>query len=216
MRRMRPRLPFPLAEELRKREKVVPIAEPDAPPQRNQPERSEVSRVRYSRSRPPSQSPLVFPDDEAGLPQAEFSAPPVASFRVRVLTDCLDCACILVAVALFLAPLPLLAEEVILNRYIITAGLGIACVVAFLYGVVFLYLAGATPAMHLLGLRLVNFDGQPATRPERLWRLFGSVASAGSFLLGFIWAAMDDEKFSWHDRISRTFLTASTLTPYNR
>ena len=212
MRRMRPGLPFP-SEELRELEKVAPIAAPDAPQERKQPERSTVSRTRDSRSRTPFQNPLVFSDDEAGLPQEKFSAPPVASFRVRVLTDCLDCAWILAAVALFLAPLPLLAEEVILNRYIITAGLGITCVAAFLYGVVFLYLAGATPAMRHSGLRLVNFDGQPATRPERLWRLFGSVPSAGSFLLGFLWAAMDDEKFSWHDRISRTFLTTLPFTP---
>jgi uncharacterized RDD family membrane protein YckC len=68
--------------------------------------------------------------------------------------------------------------------------------------------------MQHLGLRLVNFDGQPASRPERLWRLLGSIVSAGSFLLGFLWAAMDDERFSWHDRMSRTFLTA--LAPDDR
>ena len=90
---------------------------------------------------------------------------------------------------------------------LLAAGLGIASGLALLYGVVFLYLAGATPAMRCLGLRLVNFDGAPASRPERLWRLCGAVVSAGSFLLGFAWAAVDEERFSWHDRISKTFLT---------
>jgi uncharacterized RDD family membrane protein YckC len=153
----------------------------------------------------PPQDPFDFPDP--GVLDLEFSAPPVASFRTRLLADCLDFALILCAAALCLLPLPLMAEDVVWNRYVVAGGLAIACFVALLYGVVFVYLAGATPAMRYAGLRLVNFDGQPASRSERLWRLLGAVASAGSFLLGFVWAAMDDERFSWHDRISRTFLT---------
>jgi len=193
---------------------VVPIAQEVAPPEPKQAGRTENRRARYAGTPPQSQSPLAFPDTEPSLLHVEFSTPPVASFRIRVLANCLDFVCILAAVAVFLAPLPLLSGEVVLDRYTIAAGLVIGCSVAFLYGVVFLYLAGATPAMQRLGLRLVNFDGHPASRPERLWRLLGSIASAGSFLLGFVWAAMDDERFSWHDRMSRTFLTA--LAPDDR
>ena len=213
-RRLRPGLPFPPGEESPEPEKVVSITEPDAPPERTKADRKPDRRARHSRTPSQPQSPLAFPDSETGALDVEFSTPPVASFRVRLLADCLDCALILAAVAVFLAPLPLLAGEVVWNRYAVAGGLAIGCAVALLYGVVFVYLAGATPAMRRMGLRLVNFDGQPASRPERLWRLLGAVASAGSFLLGFVWAAMDDERFSWHDRISRTFLTA--LTPEDR
>lgn len=104
-----------------------------------------------------------------------------------------------------------MAREVVFNRFLLAGGLAAGMVLALLYGMIFLYLAGATPAMRVVGLRLVNFDGQPASRPERLWRFLGAIASAGSFLLGFVWAAVDDERFSWHDRISKTF-----LTPTNR
>ena len=131
----------------------------------------------------------------------------VAPLRLRVLGYCLDLAWILAALLVFLVPFKFLVGQVVYNRFFLAAGLGIGCAVAFFYGVVFLYLAGATPAMRRLGLRLVNFDGAPASRPERLWRLLGAVVSAGSFLLGFAWAAVDDERFSWHDRISKTFLT---------
>jgi uncharacterized RDD family membrane protein YckC len=213
-RRRRPGLPFPSSEESREAGKVVPIAEPHAAPERGQTDRMEERKARYPRSPSQLQSPLAFPDAEPERRHVEFSTPPVASFRVRVLGNCLDCAWILAAVGVFLVPLPLLAGEVAVDRYIIAASLAAACAVALLYGVVFLYLAGATPAMRRMGLRLVNFDGQPASRAERLWRLLGSIASAGSFLLGFFWAAMDDEKFSWHDRISRTFLTV--LAPDER
>ena len=209
-RRLRPSLPFLPDEEAKEAGNVVPTAQEVPPPEPKQADRAESRRVRCAGSPSQSQNPLAFPDAEPALLQAEFSTPPVASFRIRVLADCLDFACILAAVAVFLAPLPLLSGGIVLDRYIIAAGLAVGCTVAFLYGVVFLYLAGATPAMKRLGLRLVNFDGQPASRPERLWRLLGSIVSAGSFLLGFVWAAMDDERFSWHDRMSRTFLTART------
>ena len=185
------------------------MAEPDPPREEPQAEAVETPRIRTREAPPKPQTPLVFPEFDPNTLQAEFASPPVASFRTRVLADCLDCAFILAAAALFFLPLPLLAGEVVLDRYVIGAGLAGACAVAFLYGVIFLYLAGATPAMRRMGLHLVNFDGQPASRSERFWRLLGSVASAGSFLLGFLWAAMDDERFSWHDRISRTFLTDS-------
>lgn len=217
-RRLHPSLPFPpgreSAEESAETAGVVPIAAPEAPPIREPAGRTEEHRLRTPRPRVQAQNPLAFPDAASGLQHLEFSTPPVASFRIRVLADCLDFACILAAIGLFLAPLPLLAVQVVLNRYVMAAGVAAGCAVALLYGAVFLYWAGATPAMRHMGLRLVNFDGQPASRPERLWRLLGSIASAGSFFLGFLWAAMDDEKFSWHDRISRTFLT--TLAPDDR
>ena len=150
------------------------------------------------------QTPLEFPGQP---PSPEFATPAVAPFRTRVLGHCLDLAWILAALLVFGAAFQLLAGEVVYNRFLLAAGLAVGFGVALLYGAIFLYLAGATPAMKYLGLQLVNFDGLPASRPERLWRFLGAVASAGSFLLGFVWAAVDEERFSWHDRISRTFLT---------
>ena len=186
---------------------MVPIAQEDTPSTQKQTDRTGNRKARYAESASQSQNPLAFPEAEPALLQVAFSTPPVASFRIRVLANCLDVAWVLAAVALFLTPLPVLSGEVVLDRAVIAAGLAVGCSVALLYGIVFLYLAGATPAMQRLGLRLVNFDGQPASRPERFWRFLSSIVSAGSFLLGFLWAAMDDEKFSWHDRMSRTFLT---------
>lgn len=209
-RRMKPTLPFP-SDETAEPENLSPVAEPDPPKVEKQTAAAENPRIRNREPLPMPQSPLVFPESEPGFLHTEFATPPVASFRTRVLAHCLDCAWILAATALFFLPLPLLADEMVFDRYVIGAGVASGCAVALLYGVMFLYLAGETPAMRRMGLRLVNFDGQPASRTERFWRLLGSVASAGSFLLGFLWAAMDDERFSWHDRISRTFLTDSLV-----
>jgi len=194
-------------------EKVVPIAGTLSSPARSRtpaetPSEARKAESRRSRIRPELQTPLEFSNASPGeSTSTAFAALAVAPLRLRVVGYCLDLAWMLAAMLVFLVPFKFLVGQVVYNRFFLAAGLGIGCAVAISYGVVFLYLAGATPAMRHLGLRLVNFDGAPASRPERLWRLLGAVVSAGSFLLGFAWAAVDDERFSWHDRISKTFLT---------
>ena len=216
-RRLRPTLPFPGGEKVHQIEKVIPIAGPAAHPSQRQETSAAVSRPRRSHLTPKLQTPLDFPGlsseglaQESPLLRSEPSIAPVAPLRLRAIGHALDFALILAALLVFLAPLKLLVGEVVFNRFLLAGGLGAGVVLALLYGVIFLYLSGATPAMRYVGLRVVNFDGQPASRPERLWRLLGAVASAGSFLLGFVWAAVDDERFTWHDRISKTFLTPTT------
>ena len=87
---------------------------------------------------------------------------------------------------------------------------GIVCgflLLALLFALLFVWGVGVTPGMKRAGLCLVTFDGLPAPRRQRLWRIFGAVVSAGSFLIGFLWAVVDEEKLYWHDHISRTYLT---------
>jgi uncharacterized RDD family membrane protein YckC len=33
--------------------------------------------------------------------------------------------------------------------------------------------------------------------------------SAGTFFLGFLWAQWDEDELTWHDRISRTYLSSA-------
>jgi uncharacterized RDD family membrane protein YckC len=167
------------------------------------------SAPRQARSAAPRtvQPELGFPSPPS--PTEVFLALPVAPFRLRLLGHAMDFALSLAAFVLFLLPLKLLLGPVSSSRFLMA---GIACaylLVVLLYGIVFVYLAGATPTMKWMGLRLVNFDGAPPGRKQLLWRLLGSVASVGSFFLGFLWAAIDEEKLSWHDRISKTFLTTA-------
>ena len=61
--------------------------------------------------------------------------------------------------------------------------------------------------MRWTGLRLVDFNGRPASRAQRVGRVLASVAGGGSFFLGFLWAVVDEEHLTWHDRMSETCLT---------
>lgn len=147
------------------------------------------------------------------MPPESFLALPVAPFRLRMLGHAVDLTLSLAAFLIFLVPLGILAGNITPSRFVLA---GIVCaylLLAFIYGVLFLCLAGATPAMKWLGLRFVNFNGTPPSRRQLFYRFLGATASVGSFFLGYVWAAVDEEKLSWHDRISKTFLTTSERRP---
>lgn len=168
---------------------------------------------RLPRHTPPrmQQPELNFPAMD--LPPESFLALPVAPFRLRMLGHAADLGLSLAAFLVFLVPLRILAGTITPSRFVL-AGIGCAyLLLAFLYGVLFLCWAGATPAMKWFGLRLVDFDGAPPLRRQLFYRFLGAVASVGSFFLGYLWAAIDEEKLSWHDRISKTFLTLSERQP---
>lgn len=75
------------------------------------------------------------------------------------------------------------------------------------YVALFTYFAGATPGMTLRGLRVVSLDGLEPSSRQLLWRSFGYLVSAGTMMLGFVWALWDEDQLSWHDRISQTCIT---------
>jgi uncharacterized RDD family membrane protein YckC len=171
--------------------------------------------------RQPSREPRTRDEASSQTPQIglAFSLPrteeetawrvlAVAPLRLRMIGHCVDLALLTGAFLAFLTPLPLLGIPISRDPILLA---GMACgglAIVVLYGLLFVVRSERTPGMRRAGLRLVDFDGAPAARRQRLYRLIGVVVSAGSFLLGFLWAALDEEKLYWHDHISRTFLTA--------
>jgi uncharacterized RDD family membrane protein YckC len=80
------------------------------------------------------------------------------------------------------------------------------------YGVylsLFTTLAGATPGMQFRGLTIVRLDGTLPDTRQLLWRSFGYILSGTTLMLGFLWAFWDEDHFTWHDRISHTYITAA-------
>ena len=170
---------------------------PDAPP--------------VPRSRAPvpslSQGSLTFPQPlPSPLETANF---PVAPLAARMLAAVADAALLVCGYALFIAVYTLLGGKFPLQQIALLAlGAGLA-VLAFSYAALFLYFSGTTPGMRWIGLRLVDLDGLPARRELRLVRLLGLLASVASLGVGFLWAAVDEDGLTWHDRISQTCLTLS-------
>src|SRR5271156_381949 len=66
--------------------------------------------------------------------------------------------------------------------------------------------AGTTPGLRLALLELPRFNGSPAGRSLRRWRVLASYLSAISLGMGYVWVFLDEDSLCWHDRITRTYL----------
>jgi hypothetical protein len=61
----------------------------------------------------------------------------------------------------------------------------------------------------LAGLELTRFDGSPANRRLRRWRVLASYVSAISLGMGYGWVFLDEDALCWHDRITHTYLAVA-------
>ena len=61
--------------------------------------------------------------------------------------------------------------------------------------------------MRWSSVKVLNFDGQRPTREQRLTRLFAGALSFLAAGLGLVWALADEESLTWHDHISKTFVS---------
>jgi uncharacterized RDD family membrane protein YckC len=74
-----------------------------------------------------------------------------------------------------------------------------------------LVFSGTTPGLRLSRLAVTRFDGTPAPRKLRRWRVLASLLSCVSLGLGYAWCFLDEDQLSWHDRITRTHLAPRNL-----
>jgi uncharacterized RDD family membrane protein YckC len=79
--------------------------------------------------------------------------------------------------------------------------------VLLLYPLLWAFGDGESPGMRAARLKILNFDGRPANREERLARIASAWISLAPAGLGLIWALLDEEALTWHDQISKTFPT---------
>jgi uncharacterized RDD family membrane protein YckC len=74
------------------------------------------------------------------------------------------------------------------------------------YQTLFFTLAKATPGMRYAGIGLCTLDGFSASRAQRCKRLLALPLSVLPVGLGLAWALFDDNRLTWHDRLSQTYL----------
>ncbi len=70
----------------------------------------------------------------------------------------------------------------------------------------FTAIIAATPGLLWVGIEVRSLAGGPPTVAQSIWRAFGCLVSASALLLGFVWALLDSERRTWHDRMSDTYL----------
>lgn len=76
----------------------------------------------------------------------------------------------------------------------------------YLYFAVFWLRGGQTLGMKTWRLRLVRADGLPLRVPDTMMRFAVGLLSAALAGLGFLWALVDRDRRTWHDRAAGTRL----------
>jgi len=76
----------------------------------------------------------------------------------------------------------------------------------FAYQSAFLIFCGTTPGLRAARMKITRFDGTPAPRSLRRWRVLASVLSFISLGLGYAWCFFDEDQLCWHDRLTKTHL----------
>jgi hypothetical protein len=73
------------------------------------------------------------------------------------------------------------------------------------YQALFFWFSEATPGMRIARIALCTFSDENPSRPAMRWRLPALLLSACPLGLGFAWAALDEDRLTWHDRLTRMY-----------
>jgi uncharacterized RDD family membrane protein YckC len=134
---------------------------------------------------------------------------PVASIDDRRIAAAIDLFCLLFAYGGFLGLFGSLGGHFTLTKLSVAVCASTFAIVYLQYFALFTIFGGTTPGMMMRGLQVVSFSGDTPTPRQMLLRTAGYMISAGTFFLGFLWAMWDEDELTWHDRLSRTYLSAA-------
>jgi uncharacterized RDD family membrane protein YckC len=134
---------------------------------------------------------------------------PVASIDDRRLAALIDLGCLLFAYGGFLMLFGSLGGQFTLSKLTAVVYATTFAIVYLQYFALFTIFGGTTPGMMMRNLQVSSFSGGPPTPRQMLLRSAGYMLSAGTFFLGFLWAMWDEDQLTWHDRLSRTYLSAA-------
>jgi uncharacterized RDD family membrane protein YckC len=133
---------------------------------------------------------------------------PVASLEERRLAAVIDFACLAFAYGGFMALFSSLGGQFSATKLNAVVYAATFAVVYLQYFALFTVFGGTTPGMMFRGLQVASFSGAPPSPRQYLLRSIGYVLSAAAVFAGFAWSWWDEDHLTWHDRISRTYLSS--------
>ncbi len=163
--------------------------------------------------------PPERPEQKGALPElpAENGARvssgmfPVASIEERRGAALVDAACLAFAYGGFLALFGSLGGHFTFSKLSVAVCFFTFAFVYIQYFGLFTIFGGTTPGMMVRGLQVSSFSGESPTANQYVLRALGYLLSAGTLFLGFLWAIWDEDALTWHDRLSRTYLTSPEI-----
>jgi RDD family len=79
-------------------------------------------------------------------------------------------------------------------------------ILLLLYQALFFVFSTMTPGMRCVRIAFCTFEDGNPTRGAVRRRMLATLLSALPFGMGYAWAALDEERLTWHDRMSRMYL----------
>lgn len=156
-----------------------------------------------------NQGMLPFEQGAGAVPLAEESVQTglsAAPLSPRMRAGAIDAIFVFGCFLIFLLIVFFVPEFAFLTRSSLL-GMGTVLLLILLsYIGLFTALGGRTLGMDHEQLELVGFQGTPITPKDAGMRAFGCLVSLGCFGLGFLWAAFDPDRLTWHDKISKTLI----------
>ena len=144
---------------------------------------------------------------QAAGPEDDASHLIAAPIRLRAMAGLLDLALVLVALGVFVGALHVLGDTISPDGEGMRALGGAFFGILTFYWILYLRYIGETAGMHWLGLHVVGFNGQAPGDSQRWARAIGTILSTAAVGLGFVWSMADEDRLTWHDRLSKTFVT---------
>ena len=143
---------------------------------------------------------------ETAEAEARPSALPMAPIGRRFLAGMLDALVLLVAGGLFALIFWRTGGRLSIQPLNFCVVGFIAAFLIMAYFGLFTALTSTTPGLLWLGIEVRSLDGTFPLPTQAFWRAFGYLVSTGALMLGFVWALVDSDGLTWHDRMSGTFL----------
>lgn len=134
---------------------------------------------------------------------------PVAPMMLRVQATVIDVLLVLTGCAMAAAVFKYMTDQFALNTHMLLLHALALGTIPFFYKFSWTFAGLDSIGMQLIGLRLVDFDGNPPSRARRYQRLVGGFISLSAAGIGLIWAFVDEDRLTWHDHISSTFPTVA-------
>ena len=213
--RIQPLVPaVPAARERR------PVEARRAPAAKGEPRRRSVTQTQNDLQPgldflvPPPQGPRTLKTQVEAVIYCDAM---VASPKHRAIASALDGGMIFIGFGAFLFTFHLMGGMFHLNRQTIPFFIGVLGTLALFYSLLWVWSGRDTLGMRWTKLRLIDFDGLPAARRDRILRIAGACLSCCAGGVGLLWALVDEEKLTWHDHISKTFPTPQESNrPFSR
>jgi uncharacterized RDD family membrane protein YckC len=170
---------------------------------------AEHQSAEYASAASPVAAQHLYPTPET---QHLYAVPfQIAPLDLRLMSAAVDTLAVLAGFLVFTAVFVLAASPFFpdgLHMNIQTAALSAAGIIALLgvlYQYVFFTFSDATPGMRYARIGLCTFSDDNPTREAMRRRIFALLLSAAPFGLGVLWLFLDEDRLSWHDRISRMY-----------